>query len=208
MSDPHEPEFHAAHPIFEVSPEELLLIWGLQTRRRQEARARELRDERPPSVQPTLFDPRDPESQNPQQWLQAGRVFLDRDQASEAVVALEQARRLSPRDSLIQSYLGLALVFSRVRGPEGLALCVEASRKEGAVPETLLNLGRAHLASGRKRKAFEALQRGLALRRNHPDILFELRCLGIRKAPVFRFLRRGNPLNIWAGRTLHRIGLR
>ncbi len=205
MNESHDPDFTPAHPIFDITPEERLLIWGVESKVETERRQR---TRKAPQVQPRSFDNRDPESMNPERWFRAGRNLLEKSDFTEAIRALQRALDLAPERPLYCSYFGLALALNnRSNGREGVALCEQAARRDRR-PETLLNLGRAYLTSGRRKKAFKAFEQGLAINRADPDLRYHIQSMGIRRSPPIPFLPRGHRLNILAGRTLKAVGLR
>ena len=59
-----------------------------------------------------------------------------------------------------------------------------------------------------KKSAYKAIRKGLEINQNDTEIKTELKILGIRKGPVFPFLKRSNPLNKYTGLFLYRLGLR
>ncbi len=59
------------------------------------------------------------------------------------------------------------------------------------------------MGSARK-KAIEAVDRGLALSPRHPGLLTMRAELGVRRSPPIPFLPRDNRWNVWLGRFLDR----
>ena len=57
-----------------------------------------------------------------------------------------------------------------------------------------------YMLTGDRRAAFRAYRRGLALDPVHKELRFEIRRLGLRRRPVFRFLGREHPINRFVGR--------
>lgn len=115
-------------------------------------------------------------------------IQLDRQFGSEA----PQPRYLS--------YYGVCLSYEGRRATEGAKLCRDALTREVFNPDLYHNLGRALLACGRRREAFEVLHQGLKWERGHPGIVRELRTMGRRRRPTIPFLSRSNPLNVLLGR--------
>jgi hypothetical protein len=66
-------------------------------------------------------------------------------------------------------------------------------------PVLYLNLGRANLAAGRKKKALDAFNKGLTMDNENREILMELRRLGIRRKTAVPILERSNPINKYIG---------
>ncbi len=112
----------------------------------------------------------------------------------------EGGARLS---SLGYSYLGYGVALKHRKVQEGRRLCQHAVQLEFYQPENLLNLARVELLAGNRRGAHKALQQGLALDRDHAELLALRREMGFRRRPVFRFLSRDNVLNVLIGRVRH-----
>ncbi len=103
------------------------------------------------------------------------------------------------------SWYGLCLASHRARFREGADFCQLAIDREFHNPEHYANLARVWASGKSRRKAVEAMQRGLAI---DPDdqALRELReIFGFRRAPVLPFLHRNHPLNQALGRLRHRF---
>jgi tetratricopeptide (TPR) repeat protein len=88
---------------------------------------------------------------------------------------------------------------------EGIEICHRAINADRKNPEIYLNLARLHAQAGSRKKAVEAIERGLALSKNHRGLLDLLKDLGQRQSPPVPFLGRDNPLNVKLGRLLHRL---
>jgi hypothetical protein len=87
---------------------------------------------------------------------------------------------------------------------EGIRFCREAAEIEHYNPDLHCNLGRMLLAAGRRRDAHQALVRGLRIQPDHTEIIRSLKQMGIRRRPTLRFLKRGNPINVFLGRLMAR----
>jgi tetratricopeptide (TPR) repeat protein len=98
------------------------------------------------------------------------------------------------------SYLGLALTLSQGRSEEGVKLCEQAVKRDFFDPDLFCNLGIVYLRNRRKKEAFDAFRKGLALKPKHRRILGELGRHERRESPVFPGLPRKHVLNIFAGR--------
>lgn len=110
----------------------------------------------------------------------------------------------------LPAYLSpLAFCLARERGEyrKAISLCKEAVRHEPKNTVHFLYLGRVHLLAGEKKDAVRIFRMGLRHGRDMA-IQGELNRLGIRKAPVFPFLKRENPINKYAGKLFAKIGLR
>jgi tetratricopeptide (TPR) repeat protein len=69
-----------------------------------------------------------------------------------------------------------------------------------------LNLGRAYSAAGKRKDAYDTLNKGLLLDIQNDDIMAELQKMGIRKKKPLPFLERANPLNNFFGKMLRKPG--
>jgi hypothetical protein len=61
-------------------------------------------------------------------------------------------------------------------------------------------MAKIYLLAESRRKAYEELERGLALAPSHPDLKRLQRDMGVRQRPVIGFLSRDNPLNVKLGK--------
>lgn len=86
-------------------------------------------------------------------------------------------------------------------------VCRESIRREPNNSLHYLILGRILLMAGEKRRAIDAFRQGLKISPN-PKIIDELKTLGLRKASVFKNLKRNHPLNRVLGRVFSTIGFR
>ncbi len=125
----------------------------------------------------------------------------------EALVYFEASMQLAQRagaqpSSPIKylSYYGLCLAMTSYRVEEGREICENAVRAEFYNPDLYLNLGKVYLKAGDRGLAFETLVRGLQLNPRHPDLVKEVRRLGVRRRPIVGFLSRSHPLNRMLGR--------
>jgi tetratricopeptide (TPR) repeat protein len=134
-----------------------------------------------------------------EQNFERGLVFL-----------AEAYRRLSGRpDTQIPasalSYYGLCLALNKGRIREAAEFCQLAIQREFYNSEHYLNLSKVWSAGRSRRKAIEAVDRGLAVE-PHNEVLARFRVeLGIRRSPVLPFLHRDNPLNVTLGRVRHSL---
>jgi tetratricopeptide (TPR) repeat protein len=109
----------------------------------------------------------------------------------------EDASSVVPPELL--SYFGLALAFGEGRFSEAVTYCKTAIKKEFYRPEFYVNLARVYLKSDRRSRAVDVLNKGLQVDGGDPEILAELRKLGMRRRPVLGFLTRGNVINKYLG---------
>jgi len=97
------------------------------------------------------------------------------------------------------SYYGLAVALGENRFREAVTYCTTAIKKEFYRPDFYVNLARVHLKSNQRSSAVDVLNKGLKVDGGDPEILSELRKLGMRRRPFFGFLTRGNVLNKYLG---------
>lgn len=145
---------------------------------------------------------------DPKELLKAGLFLLQRNQAREAMRALEEASRLDPSNVIIRSYLGLAMATARAGTKEAVHMCELAVQGNAFQPELYLNLGRVYMIVGDRRRARLAFLDGLKLDREDPDLLRSLQVIGMRKVPPIPFLHRDSPINKYLGIALRRLRLR
>jgi len=62
-----------------------------------------------------------------------------------------------------------------------------------------MNLGKAYLEANEKIEAFKAFNIGLKSDPTNADLTAEMKKIGRRRKPLFTFLERSNPLNIYTG---------
>jgi predicted Zn-dependent protease len=88
---------------------------------------------------------------------------------------------------------------------EGLETCQRALSADRRNAEIWAAVGRLAMHAGIRKKAVDAVARGLALAPRSRDLL-ELRdALGERHRPAVPFLARDNVVNVRLGRVLHRL---
>ena len=104
---------------------------------------------------------------------------------------------------LYYSFLGYGIARVEGRVAEGVKLCQHAIKLEFYQPENYLNLARTQLLAKNRKDAIEAIRRGLAIVPNYVELQALARELGVRRAPVIRFLSRDNPLNRLLGWLRH-----
>jgi hypothetical protein len=114
-----------------------------------------------------------------------------------------QAHRRAPSDPRIQSWYGLTLVLVEKNSNLGMVLVDEAVRHPRPDPELVINQSRVAMALGQRVRAVRALERGLALYPDRPELVAEREALGRRRRPVLPFLSRRNWLNRLLGRIHH-----
>lgn len=124
----------------------------------------------------------------------------------EAALRQHRARTQARPHMKYQSFFGLCMARLKGNRKKALRLCLEAADAEFYNPEVFLNLGQVALMTGKRRTAYHAFQRGLHLDEGHRALRAEIRRMGVRKRPIFRFLERTSPLNRAAGRLRRSTG--
>lgn len=105
----------------------------------------------------------------------------------------------------VLSYYGLCLAMYRARYREGAQFCQAAIDREFFRAEYYHNLAQVWVAGRSRRRAVEAIQRGLSVEPNHAALKELEEELGRRRPPFLRFLNRNNPLNRSLGKLRHRM---
>jgi hypothetical protein len=88
---------------------------------------------------------------------------------------------------------------------EGLETCQRALSVDRRNPEIWAAIARLSFHGGMRKKAVEALHRGLALAPHSRELLELRETLGVRRRPLLPFLAREHAVNVRLGRFLHRL---
>ena len=154
------------------------------------------------------------EKKSPSACLDEIQAFLQKKQYKKALKLLYIALDLYPNEPLILSYCGCIEAILNKNYTHGIEVCSKAIKliklkmpygHEFYYPVLYLNLGRTYLASGNKKYAVEAFQKGLIFDDNNKDLLQEVKKLGLRRKPIVGFLPRCHPINKYIGIMLHRL---
>ena len=130
-----------------------------------------------------------------------------------AITLLKNALEQYPDNSVLLSYYGCLEAILNKNYKFGISTCKRAIEtlkqkvhvgEEFFYPVFYLNLGRAHLAAGKRKDAHETFLRGIELDAENPDLLDELKRLGKRRSPTVPFLKRSHPVNKYIGMLLHK----
>jgi hypothetical protein len=152
----------------------------------------------------------DPSSvSDPLELVQLGIAAAREEQWERGLLYLSEAyRRLqTQKDAKVPpaalSFYGLCLAVGKGRVKEAAEFCALAIEKEFYNGDHYANMARVWVAGRARRKAIEAVEKGLTVDPAHKG-LHQLRSsLGVRKRPVLPFLHRDNPLNVSLGRVRH-----
>ena len=118
----------------------------------------------------------------------------------EAAIRLDRRYREDRPQPRYLSFYGLCLGLQSQRWKEAVDLCRDAVTAESYNADLHLNLGRVLLAAGRRREAWEVLQRGLKLEEQHEGLLRAVAAMGTRRRPALPFLDRRHPINVLLGK--------
>lgn len=149
----------------------------------------------------------------PNDYLRAVRSHLRNGKQKEAYSLLLQATLQYSDDPLILSYFGCLQAIVDKKYRSGIEACKRAilllKKKETFSEEILypvfyLNLGRAHVAAGKKKDAIDSFKKGLRYDNGNSDLKKELQRLGVRKQSPVPFLDRSNPINKYIGLILNK----
>lgn len=136
----------------------------------------------------------------------SGMDAMERGDTMLALLQFSNAARIAQPPRL-QSCLGYCLARERKLFAKGLSMCHSAQQQEPQKSLHYLNIGRIYLLAGDRKRAINILRQGLKMERN-PQIIEELKSLGVRREPPFRSLPRNHPINRHLGLLLHRLHLR
>jgi tetratricopeptide (TPR) repeat protein len=115
-----------------------------------------------------------------------------------------EAFKISPENPIYMSYYGLCI---GMRGDlaEAEKLCRKAVKLNSSSPIILVNLGRILLDEGDRKMARDLFARAYDLDNTNSPAALELSGMGVRRQPVFKFLARRHPLNVYLGKLRHRL---
>ncbi|HET6516432.1 MAG TPA: hypothetical protein VFG09_14860 [Thermodesulfovibrionales bacterium] len=151
----------------------------------------------------------------PSDYIEEVRGLMKRGRKEDALVLVSNAREQHPDNPFLLSYYGYLDAVVNKKYKDGIAACNKAIAmlkktvpfgEEFFFPILYLNLGKAHLASGNKKDAILALERGLAIDGENREIRRMLKELGIRRQPPISFMKRSHFLNKYLGKLLHHLG--
>ncbi len=146
-------------------------------------------------------------------YLSKVNSLLKKGKENDALLILKYALKMIPDDPFLLSYYGCLTAIVERKAAHGAKICknaieiVKKSRLLGEFihPVFYLNLGRCYYAGGQRKRAIDAFEQGLRMDPQDPNILQELRRIGLRKKPPISFLPRNNPLNKYIGLLISRL---
>jgi len=98
------------------------------------------------------------------------------------------------------SYYGLCVAMVRHKYAEAVKYCNVSVKANFMDPEHRINLALVYLERDDRKNAVKNLEAGLRLQPSNKRIHKVFKEIGRRKAVIFAFLSRKNPLNVWIGR--------
>ncbi len=150
-------------------------------------------------------------------YLRKVQLLLLKERQREAYKLLQEGLKIYADDPFLLSYHGYLKTCMERRYRSGIEDCTralslfqkkmlrdEVDGAESTKSVLYLNLGKAYLAAGKRKSAFEAFHKGLQSDKRNIELLSELQKMGIRKLPPLPFLNRSNPVNACLGRMLHK----
>ena len=148
---------------------------------------------------------------DPQRLIALGIEAAKADMFDRGLVYLGEAYLRLSRDKdakvppVALSYYGLCLAMQKGRNKEAAEYCELALEREFFNVEHYINLGQVWIKAGHRRKAIDALERGLAVEPTHQRLRKLRESVGVRRPPVVRFLHRDNPINVSLGKVRRKI---
>ena len=100
------------------------------------------------------------------------------------------------------SFYGVCTALAKHRYSEGVKYCEISLNANFLDPNHRHNLALIYLARDDRKRAVETLDAGLRLEPDHQRINQVYQSIGRRGRPVFPFLARSNPINVWFGKLL------
>jgi tetratricopeptide (TPR) repeat protein len=150
-------------------------------------------------------------------YLRDVEALLLKEKQGDAYELLKKGVEKYADDPFLLSYHGYLKACIERRYRSGIEDCTRALslfqrkllRDEVDGAETsksvlYLNLGRAFLAAGKKKLAFEAFNKGLQSDKRSIELQSELQKMGIRKLSPLPFLNRSNPVNEFLGKLMRK----
>lgn len=107
--------------------------------------------------------------------------------------------------ALLLSYYALALGMHTRKFKQAIEFCQSALASEPTRVEHYANLAQLYHAAGFRRKAVEAVERGLQIDASYHRLLQLRATLGWRRPPVISSLSRDHWLNVFLGRIRHAL---
>lgn len=134
-----------------------------------------------------------------------GVTLLRNGYYGKALTKVQWAVELEKMNPLYVSYLGLLVALAHKKFAEAEQICHTALRMRRNLVHSYLNLAEVYILAGKKADAVETLTVGLQYTKQDVHLTRALRKLGVRRPPVFPFLKRKHFLNRHLGKLRHRV---
>jgi tetratricopeptide (TPR) repeat protein len=134
-----------------------------------------------------------------------GLQFLKRNRLAEACNAFRRAFKQNPDNPLYLSYYGLIVALAEDNLQDGVNFCRAAIYRAAYEPQCYLNLCKVYSKAGQRKKALEALLKGLNFEKNNTLLKMEMKRMGIRRKSFLPFLPRDHFLNKSIGMFTHKF---
>ena len=149
----------------------------------------------------------------PSDYIEEVKTLMRKMNKEKAVSLLRDAIEQYPDNSVLLSYYGCLEAIVNKNYEYGINTCQKAIEtlkermplgEEFFSPIFYLNLGRAYLAAGKKKNAYDTFQKGIKIDAENNDLRDELKRLGMRRERAVSFLKRSHPVNRYIGMLLHK----
>jgi hypothetical protein len=114
-----------------------------------------------------------------------------------------QVKMARPISAAVLAGYGLALGHTG-RPKQGLEICFQALFAEPRNPDVYWGLAGLYVLSRSRKKAVEAIDRGLSLSPRHPGLIRLRDEIGVRHGPLIPFLPRDSVVNVRLGKMIHK----
>ncbi len=148
-------------------------------------------------------------------YLNRAKRLLQKKSQVQALSILREGLEVHPENAFLLSYYGALVAIVSKDFRRGVRAAEQALKQliatvpmdaQAHYPTFYLNIARAYLASGDRRKAILAIRKGLRYDSFHPDLLDTMESLGVRRKPPISGLKRAHPLNKYIGLLMHKLG--
>jgi Flp pilus assembly protein TadD len=131
-------------------------------------------------------------------------VQIKRGRYREASALITQALKMAPDNPVYISYLGYCIgSLGNLDGGE--KMCRRAMQLAPTLPIVLVNLGRILVEKDLRKEARVLFTQAYSIDNTNAPAALELSRLGVRRPPVFPFLKRNSFMNKYMGMLRHRF---
>jgi Flp pilus assembly protein TadD len=150
----------------------------------------------PTAIESEAFEARD--------LFQRAEAQIKRGRFREASAFITQALKMYPDNPIYLSYLGYCIgALGNIDGGE--KMCRRAMQMAPMIPVVLVNLGRILVEQGKRKEARVLFAQAYEIDNTSTPAALELSRLGVRRPPVFPFLKRNCLMNKYVGLLRHRF---